>query len=319
MSYVSFPAPAAVPVCPTAVWNSSFVTVSGALSNAGSTATLVSAPYDVTFDTYRNMYVADYNNHRIQMYRFGSNVGTTVAGVTGSAGSTRAELYNPTAVFVDNNGTMFICDSLNYRVMRWIVGDNLGTVVAGGRGTGATYDKIGRAFCMFIDSQQNIYLSDNTNHRVTRWNNGNNTISFLVAGGNGAGNTGDKLNSPWGIYVDNQATVFVVDRANHRVQRWPLASALGTTVAGSTSDPGPWSYQFNNPTAITFDPYGFMYVLDAANDRVQKWWPGASFGMTVATTTMSTPLGMQFDRLGNMVIADTSYHRVISFSMICRK
>lgn len=203
--------------------------------------------------------------------------------------------------------------------MRWTVGEPIGTVVAGGRGSGSTFDRIGRAFGMFVDSQQNIYVSDNTNHRVARWNNGNTATSFLVAGGNGAGNTPDKLNSPWGIYVDSQNTVFVVDRANHRVQRWPSGSSVGATVAGSTSDPGPWPYQFSNPTAIAFDPYGFMYVVDAGNDRVQKWWPGASFGTTVAMTSMGTPLGMQFDTMGNLVIADTSYHRVIAFSIVCRK
>ena len=40
-----------------------------------------------------------------------------------------------------------------------------------------------------------------------------------MAGGNGAGSTLDKLNSPWGIYVRNNAT-FIVDRGNHRVLIW---------------------------------------------------------------------------------------------------
>lgn len=41
-----------------------------------------------------------------------------------------------------------------------------------------------------------------------------------MAGGNGAGNTPDKLSSPWGIFVDVNRTIFVVDRGNHRVMRW---------------------------------------------------------------------------------------------------
>lgn len=28
------------------------------------------------------------------------------------------------------------------------------------------------------------------------------------------------LNSPWGVHVDLNRTVYVVDRANHRVQKW---------------------------------------------------------------------------------------------------
>lgn len=122
------------------------------------------------------------------------------------------------------------------------------------------------------------------------------------------------------MYVDNTNAVYVVDRVNHRVQKWNAGAATGTTVAGSTSDPGVWSYQFNNPTSITFDPQGFMYVLDLSNDRVQKWWPGAPYGQTVVSANvMASPIGMQFDLLGNMVITDTSNHRVLSFPIACRK
>ncbi len=98
-----------------------------------------------------------------------------------------------------------------------------------------------------------------------------------------------------------------------------VGATSGITVAGSTSDAGPWSYQFSNPTAITFDQYGYMYVLDYTNDRVQKWWPGASFGATVAATTLSNPRGMRFDRSSNIVIADTAYDRILSFGLVCRK
>ncbi|CAF4602830.1 unnamed protein product, partial [Rotaria socialis] len=139
---------------------------------------------------------------------------------------------------------------------------------------------------------------------------------FKVAGGNGAGNTADKLANPWGIYVTNQS-IYIADRDNHRIQKWDFGASLASTVAGSTSDPGPWSYQFNNPVAITFDPSGYMYILDAANDRVVKWYPNAPYGIAVASTTMATPLSMKFDPLGNIIITDTSYHRVISFNIMC--
>ena len=98
-----------------------------------------------------------------------------------------------------------------------------------------------------------------------------------------------------------------------------LGAITGTTVAGSTSDSGPWSYQFSNPTAITFDQSGYMYVLDYSNDRIQKWLPGASFGVTVAATNLGNPRGMRFDRLSNIVVADTTYDRILSFSILCRK
>jgi hypothetical protein len=41
-----------------------------------------------------------------------------------------------------------------------------------------------------------------------------------MAGGNGAGSSSSQLNGPWGIYVASNQAIFIVDRNNHRVQRW---------------------------------------------------------------------------------------------------
>lgn len=98
-----------------------------------------------------------------------------------------------------------------------------------------------------------------------------------------------------------------------------LGGSIGVTVAGNTGDIGPWSYQFSSPTQITFDQYGFLYVMDNGNLRIQRWYPGATFGSTVVAATMSNPLGMSFDRLNNLYIADTNYHRVLLFPITCRK
>ncbi|CAF0947181.1 unnamed protein product [Rotaria sordida] len=304
-------------VCQTAIWNQTFSTLAGSMSTASSTSTLLYYPYDIDFDGYENMYVVDYYNHRIQKFPPGSNAGTTVAGSSSLAGSSRSQLRYPTMIFVSPNQAMYILDTDNYRILKWQVGDTLGYIIAGGNGNGAAFTQMGTSYGMFVDLNYNIYISEQTNHRVTKWVNGNTTAGTLVAGGNGVGNTADKLNSPWGIYVDGNGTKFVVDRGNHRVQRWDTGASVGFTVAGSTSDSGPWSYQFNSPTSITFDPYGYMYILDSNNNRVQKWYPGSSYGVTVALGSMNLPIGMTFDRLGNLVVADTSYHRIISFTLLC--
>ena len=183
-------------LCPNAQWNSTFTLEAGGTGTAGSTSNLFSSPYDVTIDIYQNLYVVDYNNHRIQRFPaglshfsihchphsslIGSNIGATVAGFSLGSGPSRSELYNPTAIYVDLTGSMYILDSLNYRVLFWRAGDPLGTIIINGRGSGTTFDRIGRSYAMFIDGQQNIYVSENANNRVTKWFYGNNTISLLV-------------------------------------------------------------------------------------------------------------------------------------------
>lgn len=62
-----------------------------------------------------------------------------------------------------------------------------------------------------------------------------------------------------------------------------------------------------------------MYILDYSNARVQKWFPGDSYGRTVIAATMSNPHGMKTDLGANIVIADTSYHRILLFGLTCRK
>ena len=110
----------------------------------------------------------------------GSNVGTTVAGFNLASGSGRSELYNPSMVYVDPSQNMYIMDTYNYRVIKWKVGDLIGTVVVNGRGSGSTFDRIGRSHAIYVDSQLNIYVSEFGNHRVTKWTNGNNIAGVLV-------------------------------------------------------------------------------------------------------------------------------------------
>ena len=70
---------------------------------------------------------------------------------------------------------------------------------------------------------------------------------------------------------------------------------------------------------MTMDPYGYIYVLDYNNDRVQKWWPGAAYGSTVAATTLGNTYGLTIGPAGNLYVADTSNHRVVQFNILCRK
>jgi len=92
------------------------------------------------------------------------------------------------------------------------------------------------------------------------------------------------------------------------------------TVAGDPAgSSGPYAYQLSSPTAIQLDQYGYIYILDTANSRVQKWYPGATYGLTVVAATMNSPYGMSFDLFGNLFIADTIYQRILSFAVYCRK
>lgn len=110
----------------------------------------------------------------------GSNSGTTVAGFNLASGTSRSELYYPTAISVTATGVMYILDSYNYRVLQWTVGVPLGTIVAGGNGGGSAFTQIGMSYGIFVDSQYNIYISENGNNRISKWSAGNTLTGALV-------------------------------------------------------------------------------------------------------------------------------------------
>ena len=76
-------------------------------------------PYDVTFDSTGNMYVADYRNHRIQFFRSGQTNGITIAG-TGVSNSNSNQLNGPISVAVDSQLNVYVSDSSNHRIQKFI-------------------------------------------------------------------------------------------------------------------------------------------------------------------------------------------------------
>ncbi|CAF1605162.1 unnamed protein product [Rotaria magnacalcarata] len=64
----------------------------------------------------------------------GAKEGIVVAGGQGE-GSALAQLKYPEGLFVDTLGTLYVADTGNNRVMRWIQGDKKqGAVIVGGNG-----------------------------------------------------------------------------------------------------------------------------------------------------------------------------------------
>ncbi|CAF5162236.1 unnamed protein product, partial [Rotaria sp. Silwood1] len=55
---------------------------------------------------------------------------------------------------------------------------------------------------------------------------------ITVAGGNGDGSGTNQLNSPWGLYVYDDQTIYVADCWNHRIVEWKSGATNGKVVAG---------------------------------------------------------------------------------------
>ncbi len=132
--------------------------------SAGSASNMLNGPRGIYVDTNLNLYVADYNNARIQKFSFGQLNATTVAGAT-AAGT--ISLWGPTGVVLDANGYLFISDTWNHRIVGSGPYGFQCIVACSGAGSSST----GLYFPAHLsfDSYGNLYVADWGNSRIQKF------------------------------------------------------------------------------------------------------------------------------------------------------
>ena len=239
--------------------------------------------------------------------------GTTVAqrqiatlpqqAISAAGSATTNQLYAPDRLYVDANGTMYIPDLGNSRIVKWPAGASSGIVVAGGNGVGGGNNQFDRPTSVFVDQQGNIYVADQSNNRVMKWAPG---ASFGVAV---AGLSGE-LNGPTDVFIDGQGALYVSSQFSNVVYKYASGSTTGVVVASGNG--------MSSPTGIFVDANGNLYVCDTDNSRILKWAPGATTATVVVGSAgagrganqIANPLDIYVDCAGNMFIADYSNNRV---------
>ena len=77
-----------------------------------------------------------------------------------------------------------------------------------------------------------------------------------------------EFNTPWGITLDEDGYIYVVDSNNDRVQKFAPDGQVYVAQFGS---PGSGRGELNRPSDVAVDPDGDVYVCDWGNDRVQAY------------------------------------------------
>ena len=309
------------------------------------TQATLNLPASVAVDTAGNVYIADSANHRIRLISPDGHI-TTVAGAgeagdDGDGGQARdARLRRPLGVAASADGTLFVADTYNHRI-RMVTAAGVITTVAGTGMSGFSGDGGPGAAAMLayptgiaVADGGALYIADTGNHRVRKLE-ADGTIT-TVAGTGAAGFNGDggpatlaRLNSPRGVAVAADGTLFIVDRENRRI-RMVDAHGTITTVAGAggsgfSGDRGQATLAtLRAPYGIAVDSRGNLYIADTLNHRVRKVTPGGSIttvagsnrfgfggdGWPAGQAALHYPLGIAVDIAGNLYIADTFNHRV---------
>ena len=140
------------------------VIVAGTGTN-GSASNMLSTPYGIFVDIDLSLYVADYDNNRIQLFQSGNLSGTTVAG---SGAPATIALACPTGIVLDADGYLFISDRTNSRIVG--SGPNGFRCVAACTGTnGAAANQLYSPYALSFDSYGNLYVTDAANNRIQKF------------------------------------------------------------------------------------------------------------------------------------------------------
>lgn len=132
-----------------------------------------------------------------------------------------------------------------------------------------------------------------------------------------------QLNTPRGIAVGADDSVYVVDTGNNRIQHF---SAKGDLLGewGSFADASQGNAPggtFNEPWGIAVGPDGSVYVTDTWNYRIQKFTADGEFitmwghfGQDQQADSLYGPRGIGVDSQSRVYVTDTGNKRVVVFS-----
>ncbi|CAF4908992.1 unnamed protein product [Rotaria sp. Silwood1] len=136
-------------------------------------------------------------------------------------------------------------------------------------------------------------------HPNARWQQN----GITVAGGNRQGNGINQLSYPWGLYVDDDQTIYVADQSNHRIVEWKRGATSGQVVAGGNGQ-GSGDHQLDDPYDVIIDKErDSLIICDTSNGRVVRWpRRNGTSGETIISNISCW--GLTMDENGSLYITD---------------
>ena len=177
---------------------------------------------------------------------------------------------------------------------------------------------------LFIDTYDRLYCSAGGSHQVIRNSYlGNINQTAIVAGNGTPGSAANMLNTPRGIFVDLNMTLYVADCFNDRVQMFRADERNGITLAGNGSS---GTIDLHWPVGIVLDGNGYLFIADALQNRIVASGPNGFrciIGCAPAgSSAINYPRTIHFDSDGNLLVMEFGNSRLLKFlyvSSFCGK
>jgi len=288
----------------------------GTTSSNGSADGQFDQANGIATDSKGDLYVADRNNERIQ--KFTPN-GSFVRkwGSSGSGNGQFSSNNGAVDIAVDGNDNIYVVDRANHRVQKF---DSTGTFLLSFGSNGTADGQFNQPTGIGINSGDTIYIADRLNERVQAFDvSGNFLFKFGGTAGSGDGQFASN-NGAVDLDFDANGNIFVVDRGNHRVQKF---SRTGIFI-GKFGSSGSGSSNFSNPNGIAISPSGELLIGDRNNERVSIWADANNVFTNSSTfgslgsgngefSSNNGPVALTFDGKGDLWVIDRGQHRIHKF------
>jgi sugar lactone lactonase YvrE len=310
-------------------------------NSSATTQSRMNGPFGPAVDpTTHKVFVSDEFNNRVLRFAslYALTNGASAEAVLGqtnftsnSSATTQSKMFNPTGVFVDGSGRLWVADYSNNRILRF---DNASTIPSGANADGVlgqpdfihntintTQIGLNHPGDIFVDASGRLWVVDAFNNRVLRFDNAAAKAHGAIADGvlgqqdftsNSVATTQNGMHFPIGIFGDASGRLWVGDAQNNRVLRFDNAAskANGANADGVLGQPNFTSNSFAatqngmyNPSGVAGDnSTGRLYVADYTNNRILVFNSAASLanganasyvlGQTNFTTSTSNTGGL---------------------------